>query len=430
MTRTALHHLAHLTAAAGLALASVVSAQTPVGSAMTYQARLEIGGAVYTGAAQIRMTPWNAAVAGSPLAATQELPITVEGGLFTVEYNPSLTFFETNAQAWLEVEIRVSESDPWTALPRQKITAAPFSSATRGLYVAGSGGSSRIGIGASAPAGVKLLVTETTNAPAVLAIESPAQATLEFRRQGVARWALTKDASDRLLLTQGATTVMNFRDAGSWSFGPSLPLNPRSWSRVLNIQAAPNGEAAVLYSASSGNDYWYAGRTTDGKFTFLGGAATGASATVSVPILEIRGGSDIAEPYDVAATDGVAPTPGMVVSIDPTRVGKLRVASGSYDRMVAGIISGANGVNTGLTLTQSGSIADGDLPIAKVGRVWCLADASVGEIRAGDLLTTAETPGHAMKAGDIARSQGAILGKAMSDLKSGKGYVLVLVGLQ
>jgi hypothetical protein len=35
-----------------------------------------------------------------------------------------------------------------------------------------------------------------------------------------------------------------------------------------------------------------------------------------------------------------------------------------------------------------------------------------------------------MKAGDAVKAQGAIIGKAMTGLKSGKGLVLVLVTLQ
>jgi hypothetical protein len=121
----------------------------------------------------------------------------------------------------------------------------------------------------------------------------------------------------------------------------------------------------------------------------------------------------------------------MVVAIDPDDVGKMRVVSGAYDRTVAGIISGANGIKPGITLTQTGTIADGDMPVASIGRVWCWCDADQGgPITAGDMLTTSDTPGHAMKVNDHARSQGATLGKAMSSLESGKGLVLVLVSLQ
>ncbi len=49
----------------------------------------------------------------------------------------------------------------------------------------------------------------------------------------------------------------------------------------------------------------------------------------------------------------------------------------------------------------------------------------------GDLLTTADTPGHAMKAPRGEKARGAILGKAMSSLAKGeRGHVLILVTLQ
>jgi hypothetical protein len=53
-----------------------------------------------------------------------------------------------------------------------------------------------------------------------------------------------------------------------------------------------------------------------------------------------------------------------------------------------------------------------------------------GAIEPGDLLTTSNIPGHAMKAADQARWPGAVIGKAMSSLNEGEGLVLVLVNLQ
>jgi hypothetical protein len=120
----------------------------------------------------------------------------------------------------------------------------------------------------------------------------------------------------------------------------------------------------------------------------------------------------------------------MIVSIDPDAIGQMRVCTKAYDTSVAGIISGANGVGVGLTLTQRGSVADGNMPVANVGRVWCYVDADAGgAVRPGDLLTSSPTPGHAMKA-DITKAGGAVVGKAMSSLESGRGFVLVLVGLK
>ena len=92
-------------------------------------------------------------------------------------------------------------------------------------------------------------------------------------------------------------------------------------------------------------------------------------------------------------------------------------------------ISGANGINPGLTLKQQG-VTEGGENVALSGRVYVLADASNGPIKPGDLLTTSSTPGHCMKVVNQAEAQGAILGKAMTSLESGRGFVLVLVTLQ
>ena len=62
--------------------------------------------------------------------------------------------------------------------------------------------------------------------------------------------------------------------------------------------------------------------------------------------------------------------------------------------------------------------------------MYCWVDTSNGPIKPGDLLTTSDTPGHAMKVTDYAKAQGAIIGKAMSSLEKGRGLVLVLVTLQ
>lgn len=141
--------------------------------------------------------------------------------------------------------------------------------------------------------------------------------------------------------------------------------------------------------------------------------------------MQITGGSDLSERFDVAGD----PRPGMVVSIDPDRPGCLIVTREAYDRKVAGIISGANGVKTGMSMGQSGTIADGRHPIALSGRVYCHVDAAYGAVRPGDLLTSSKTPGHAMRVDDHASAHGAIIGKAMTSLKNGRGLVLVLVNL-
>lgn len=165
---------------------------------------------------------------------------------------------------------------------------------------------------------------------------------------------------------------------------------------------------------------------------FLGGANPNAyaklfnSGNFSVKSLTIRGGADLAEPFEISAKDIVK---GSVLVIDDEQPGKLKLSTRAYDTRVAGIVSGANGVNPGISLHQEGVLDNGE-NVALSGRVYVQADASLGAIKPGDLLTTSSTPGHAMKVGNHTKSQGAILGKAMSALKEGKGMVLVLVTLQ
>ncbi len=149
--------------------------------------------------------------------------------------------------------------------------------------------------------------------------------------------------------------------------------------------------------------------------------------TAKCEILVIDGGADLAEPFDV---QGGVVEPGMVVSIDPDQPGRLKLAAHAHDRCVAGIVSGAGGLAAGLVMGQRGSEAHGEHPIALTGRVYCRATAANGAIRPGDLLTSADLPGHAMKVTDHVAAQGAIIGKAMSALSEGQGLVLVLVALQ
>jgi len=152
------------------------------------------------------------------------------------------------------------------------------------------------------------------------------------------------------------------------------------------------------------------------------------AGTAEVNVLEINGGSDIAEPFDIYDTKEIKT--GMVMTIDADNPGQLKISEKAYDRCVAGIISGAGGINPGMIMGQAGSVADGEFPVALTGRVYCWADASQGTIQPGDLLTTSDIPGHAMKAADYSKAQGAVIGKAMSALEEGQGLVLVLVSLQ
>jgi hypothetical protein len=141
------------------------------------------------------------------------------------------------------------------------------------------------------------------------------------------------------------------------------------------------------------------------------------------------GGADIAEPFHISVDKSSQELePGSVVVIDESNPGHLKRSEQAYDTRVAGIISGAGGVNSGIILQQEG-VLEGGQNVALTGRVYVRADASNGPIKPGDLLTTSTKPGYAMRVTNHDRAHGAVLGKAMTELKEGEGQVLVLVTL-
>jgi hypothetical protein len=133
--------------------------------------------------------------------------------------------------------------------------------------------------------------------------------------------------------------------------------------------------------------------------------------------------ADCAEEFDVA--EAVEPGTVMVLTDD----GTLAMSSGAYDTRVAGIVSGAGTYKPALLLDRRDT-GKTRLPIALIGKVFCRVDASHGVVRVGDLLTSAERPGHAMRIGDPARAFGAVIGKALAPLAADIGLIPVLVSLQ
>jgi hypothetical protein len=263
----------------------------------------------------------------------------------------------------------------------------------------------------------------------------------------------------------GCWTEQNGQDGNKWELYNSgfwLTVMPSGNVGVGTTTPAAklevNGDLAIdnnrLLLASSGNTNYGLEYTTglpgisyDGPFLFgYNGGALGAvggtviavswdwrgnawvSNNISTGTLTIRGGADLAEPFNITSDKSLVPQ-GAVVVIDEQNPGHLKLSDSAYDTRVAGVVSGANGVNPGIQMHQQGML-EGGQNVALTGRVYVQADASNGAIRPGDMLTTSSTPGHAMKVSDHAKAAGAILGKAMTGLSQGQGMVLVLVTLQ
>jgi hypothetical protein len=135
--------------------------------------------------------------------------------------------------------------------------------------------------------------------------------------------------------------------------------------------------------------------------------------------------ADCAEEFDIA--ESVEVEPGTVMVID--QEGKLRPSSKSYDKRVAGVISGAGDYKPGLVLDkkQSHNIRES---LSLMGKVYCKVVAQSSQIQVGDLLTSSSTVGHAMKATAPRKAFGSVIGKALRPLKAGKGLIPILIALQ
>ena len=136
-------------------------------------------------------------------------------------------------------------------------------------------------------------------------------------------------------------------------------------------------------------------------------------------------GADCAEDFDIANIDLSEPGTVMVLGEE----GALHQSQSAYDKRVVGVVSGAGDYRPGIVLDKQ-STCSNRKPIALLGKVFCKVDASSSPIRVGDLLTTSNIPGHAMKAVDSATIFGAVIGKALRSLKEGQGLIPILVTLQ
>jgi hypothetical protein len=109
--------------------AMAAQAQTPQGTAFTYQGRLTDGGAPANGAYDFQITLFDSVAGGAQVPGTPVLTlndVTVTGGLFTVSLDFGGTAF-AGSKRWLDIGVRPGASTggytPLTA--RQELTPAP-----------------------------------------------------------------------------------------------------------------------------------------------------------------------------------------------------------------------------------------------------------------------------------------------------------------
>ncbi len=455
-------------------LAAPSHAQIPLGTGFTYQGHLQQDGLPYTGPADLSFRLYDDPAAGTLLAPPVDVyAVDVVGGVFTVTLDFGAGQIADDAR-WLEILVQTPAYPSWEALtPRQAIAPAPVALYALSAPSGGGGGpwvvngadvtypGGSVGVtGASSPfASGKGVFFEGGNASRahVFAYNydglAPLSLILNSPGGNVGIGQSTPGAKLDVLAGSGigvrsATTGSAFQPVNAAITASGATST--GGITAMGVYATSTGDRAVAgfstnYWGVSGDctsagTYGILGTPNEGMFALSpsvakpagrfvcpsGGIAIDASTgLVRVKTLQIVGGADVAERFEVEG----APEPGTVLVIDEQGGGRLRAADEAYSHRVAGVVSGARDLDAGVVLSADGR-TEGTAPVALTGRVWVRCDATTAPIRVGDLLTTSSRDGHAMRASDRKRAPGAILGKAMSALDSGTGMVLVLVSLQ
>jgi hypothetical protein len=434
--------------------------QVPLGSDFTYQGRLNSAGAALDGTADFQFRLFDANAGGAQIGPTvPRNALTIADGLFTASLDFGPDAFDGNAR-WLQIAVRSpAGSGTFTTLtPRQALNAAPYALKVPGIdghSLAAADGSpvdavfvndaGRVGVGTVTPQSQLHVVQNWDGENGALRLGGD-RPTLRLDGGAIAgnqTWLMHvgSDGPGALQFFRrptGSTTwlnMLNIQPSGNVGIGsltPNFPLSlgtSLSHTKIALYDAGPTNHFGMgvvsgqfsfhLNGAGARYAFYDSDDLTNEIFTIFG------NGTTRVKVLEITG-ADLAEKFPASE---VADR-GMVMAIDPSQPGKLCLARGAYNRCVAGIVSGANDFAVGAILGNLPGQDDAP-PIALSGRVYVWCDASDAAIEPGDLLTTSDTPGHAMKSLDPGRAAGAVLGKAMTPLACGqRGLVLALVSLQ
>lgn len=452
------------------------STTAALSTAFNYQGQVaDAAGDPIDGACDLRFGLYDALSGGTKVGEVTKGNQPVADGLFAVQLDFGSAF--RGDARWLEIAVRCpAGSGNYTTLsPRQELSAVPYALSVRpGARIEGS-----VPAGAGFEAGLR--VTNTSpNSPialfgittatsglatgvaggnaspdgnAVSGYSSPAGTGVRgVAFNGVGVWGSAVDGSG---VYGESTNQSGVRGRSQSSFGvvgdsvtqTGVVGRSQTWVGVYGYSPTSHGVfgqsvngaglvgisqnwVGISGESANANAAIFAKNTSNGPgiySTSQSGPAAIFDGMTRTNVLEIVGGSDLAERFEVSG--GATAEPGTVMVIDPDNPGHLTPATTAYDRKVAGVVSGAGDVATGLVLHQEG-VLEGDTIVAIAGRVYVRAEALSGAIVPGDMLTTSDMPGYVMAATDHDRAQGAVIGKAMTGLENGTGLVLVLINLQ
>jgi len=372
-----------------------------VSDTISYQGRLLDGsGNPVDGRRTMDFRLYEDASGGMPLWS-QALDVTVEDGLFNVGLTVDPAHFDGRA-LWLGVQV---QGDAQEMTPRQPLLPIPYALSLRpGAAISGT---------------------------------LPGVPTLNISSDGIGVHAETTGAKDP---RDPALVGVNLGD------GPGVEGLGFSGAGVMGVSVnapgilgeAENGTGGVFTSTlgygvvvdGAGldglrisdrvvGDYINAGSDADPDFLVHNDGEVRSDVGFNTPA------NDFAEMMAVEGDPG-GYEPGDVLVVSDAQNRAVALSASSYAHAVIGVHSTAPGFVGGRPV--SGDDPAGSVPVAILGIVPCKASAENGPIYRGDLLVTASTPGHAMRADNP--PPGTILGKTLEGLDAGAGVILVLVTLQ
>lgn len=418
--------------------------QTGVGTGFTYQGRLLDGDSPANGTYDFEFKLFNTPTNGAQLftVVTKE-DVVVTDGLFIVTLDFGSSVFDGTA-LYLEIGVRPgSSSDTFTTLsPRQLLTPAPYA-----LYAAGAW--SLTGNTGTDPANNFLgtmddqpLVIKTNNTE-VMRIGANGQVSIG---DSVLTAKLDTDADSDVGLRGRSNTnigVNGISTAGVGVFGEALAdsgdtegvvgrVNSTAGEGIQaeNISDNPNANIIAGCSASACTEVEFLVKRNgdvlaDGSFT---GPADFAE------MMTIAGGREQYEPGDILV---IGPDSQLILAASPYATNLAGVYS-TQPGFVGDTELAEHGLNMyePVDAVEANEAAQHRVPVALIGIAPVKVTAANGPIQPGDLLTTSNVPGHAMKAEPVAFDgieiypTGAILGKALASLEEGTGIIDVLVTLK
>jgi hypothetical protein len=406
-------------------------AGTQLDMRFSYQGQLQKGGSPHNGNCNFQFSLWDAASGGVQKGTTlTKTGLTVANGLFSTELDFGFQF--EGEMRWLQTSVQCAGDANYLVLnPRQPQNGVPYALGLRpGAVIKATNG---YGLDGRSVESVGVHGSSTNFFGTVgTSVNFPGGWFVSEKHDGLQ--GISKDSG-----RSGVAGLNEANGNGVFGFsktghGISASSNGAGIPGAALYASAPSGNGIAIYADNGASPDSTMVLSNSGTGAFIIGLNGGqykfvvaSDGSVTGKQLTITGGSDLAERFEQAS--GAKAEPGTVMVADEDNIGKLMVSDAAYDSKVIGIVSGAGGINTGLTLHQEGALA-GDVVVAVAGRVYAKCEATSSPIKPGDLLTTSRIPGHCMKATDRERRDGAVIGKAMSALKTGKGLVLVVVNLQ